>query len=156
MFSVTFWRSLKVLQALQNLDLSKSSGPDEASQILLKNCAIWLSAPLQLIYNFSLSTRIFPSRWKSSYLTPIHKSGSRNDIGNYRGVAILPILGKIFELLVCRRMTEELSGKISTKQHGFMKGRSTITNLMEFVTYTLNVIESRSQVDVTYTDMRKV
>ena len=104
----------------------------------------------------SLSTRIFPDRFKISELTPIHKSGSRNDVGNYRGVAILPTIGKLFEAIVCVRLTADLSGAISRAQHGFRKGRSTSTNLMEFVNYALNLIESGFQVDATYTDISKL
>lgn len=84
----------EVLKALSGLDVNKGNGPDGVSPLLVKRCAESLFTPLHRIFNLSLSTRIFPSRWKSSYLTPIHKNGSRNDIENYRRVAILPTLGK--------------------------------------------------------------
>lgn len=145
----------EVRKALLSLDVGKGNGPDNVSPLLIKNCAESLFVPLHRIYNLSLSSRIFPCRWKSSYLTPVHKSGSRSDVENYRGIAILPTLGKVFELLICTRLNVELRGKLSRKQHGFLKGRSTSTNLMEFVSYTLNVIESKSQVDAVYTDIRK-
>lgn len=51
--------------------------------------------------------------------------------------------------LVCVRLTKDLSGSISNKQHGFRKGRSTTTNLIEFVNDTLKAIQSGSQVDAT-------
>lgn len=98
---------------------------------------------------------IFPDRWKISYLTPIHKSGCRNNVENYRGVAILPTIGKLFEALVYVRLTMDLSVTISSNQHGFRKGRSTSTNLAQFVNYALNSMESCAQVDAIYTDIRK-
>lgn len=108
------------------------------------------------IYNLSLDSRTFPSRWKLSYLTPIHKSGSRSDVKNYREIAILATLGKVFEAIVCQRLTADLRSRITVKQHGFEKGRSTTTNLMNFVGYVLNKLERGSQVDAIYTDIRKV
>lgn len=137
----------EVLRALRKLDKTKGSGPDGVSPLLLKNCAKVLSTPLLHLFNLSLSTRTFPNRWKISELIPIHKSGSRSDVKNYRGVSILPTIGKLFEAIVCVRLTADLSGAISRAQHGFRKGRSTSTNLMEFVNYALNLIKSGSQID---------
>lgn len=145
----------EVNRGLKRLDTSKGCGPDNVSPLLLKNCANELSSPLHYLFNLSLSVRIFPDRWKISELTPIHKSGSRNEISNYRGVAILPTIGKLFESIVCVRLTTDLSVAISQVQHGFLKGRSTVTNLIEFTNYALKSIESGSQVDAIYTDIRK-
>ena len=44
---------------------------------------------------------------------------------------------------------------ISDSQHGFMKGRSICTNLLTFTNYAIKVIESKSQLDVIYTDFSK-
>jgi hypothetical protein len=145
----------EILRALKKINVNKGSGPDNISPVLLKNCAKVLSKPLHHLFNLSLSTRVFPDRWKISHLTPIHKNGSRNNVENYRGVAILPTIGKLFEALVCVRLTMDLSVAISSKQHGFRKGRSTSTNLAQFVNYALKSIESGAQVDAIYTDIRK-
>jgi hypothetical protein len=40
-------------------------------------------------------------------------------------------------------------------QHGFFKGRSTVTNLIEFTSYVLNCMENGVQVDAIYTDFSK-
>ena len=44
---------------------------------------------------------------------------------------------------------------VSLAQHGFMPGRSTTTNLVEFVNGAVRAVESGDQVDVVYTDVRK-
>ena len=144
-----------VVNHLRNIDTSKGAGPDKISPILLKNCAESLSSPLLRIFNSSLSTGKFPTRWKTSYVTPIFKSGSRNNIENYRGVSILPTIGKLFEAIVTSILTVKLNRIISKFQHGFMKRRSTSTNLVEFVSHAIGVIESKRQLDVVYTDFRK-
>jgi hypothetical protein len=59
-------------------------------------------------------------------LLPFFKSGKRNDVSNYRGIAILSTVGKLFELLVYRYMYEDLDGQLADFQHGFVKGRSTV------------------------------
>ena len=40
-------------------------------------------------------------------------------------------------------------------QHGFMKSRSTCTNLLEFVNFSVGKIEEGNQVDVIYNDISK-
>ena len=123
--------------------------------MFLKRCAQTLVIPLQILYNASLKSGTFPSKWKPSYIIPIFKSGSRNSIENYRGISILSAFGKLFESLVTNFLTAQFSNYISPKQHGFMKSRSTSTNLLEFVNFTIGVIEEGDQVDVIYTDICK-
>jgi hypothetical protein len=62
---------------------------------------------------------------------------------------------KCFELLVYRGMYNDLKNLIYTNQHGFMKNRSTITNLLEYASFVLNSIEDGNQVDSIYTDFSK-
>ena len=144
-----------VVSHLLNIDISKGAGPDNISPIILKNCAESLSSPLLSIFNFSLSTEKFPTRWKESYLIPLFKNGSRSQVENYRGIAILPTFGKLFEEIVTTILTEKLRKVISNAQHGFMKRRSTSTNLVEFVSHATKVMESKHQLDVIYTDFQK-
>jgi hypothetical protein len=78
-------------------------------------------------------------------VTPIFKKGRRNNVEDYSGVAILSAIPKRFELLVYKTMYE----------HGFMKNRSTVTNLLEYASFVLNSIEEGWQVDFVYTDYSK-
>lgn len=40
-------------------------------------------------------------------------------------------------------------------QHGFVRGRSTVSNLSVFTDYVINAMENGGQVDVIYTDIEK-
>lgn len=142
------------MKSLETIDTSKGNGPDDISPLFLKHCCSGLVSPLHKIFNHSLSTMVFPNRWKTSYIKPIHKSGSRNVVTNYRGVAILPTFGKLFESIICQLINDQLSSLVSQTQHGFVKGRSTSTNLLEFTSYAVKIIESGSQLDVIYTDFK--
>ena len=63
--------------------------------------------------------------------------------------------GKLFESLVTQFLTSELFNHISPYQLGFLKDRSTSTNLLEFVNFSVSKIEIGDQVDVIYTDISK-
>jgi hypothetical protein len=100
-------------------------------------------------FNRSLSTCVFPDRCKLSHLTPIFKKGRRNNLEDYRRVAILSAILKRFELLVYRTMYDDLKNLISVNQHSFnsfMKDRSTMTNWLE----------KGWQVDSVYTEFSKI
>jgi hypothetical protein len=62
---------------------------------------------------------------------------------------------KRFELLVYRRMYNDLKNLMSINQQSFMKNRSTIMNLLECASFVLNSIEDGKQVDSIYTDFSK-
>jgi hypothetical protein len=52
-------------------------------------------------------------------------------------------------------VSDDLRNLISVNQHGFMKNRSTVTNLLEYASFVLNSIEEGWQVDSVYTDYSK-
>jgi Reverse transcriptase (RNA-dependent DNA polymerase) len=52
-------------------------------------------------------------------------------------------------------LTPIISAKISDRKHGYMKGRSTVTNLVEFPNFAFDEMENGRQVDCVYTDFSK-
>jgi Reverse transcriptase (RNA-dependent DNA polymerase) len=115
----------------------------------------WPKAPLLQIFHLSLSKGLFPSQWKDSYLIPIFKSDKRNEVDNYRGVAILSCFAKLFEVITYSHIYFAVKSSLPTNQHGFVSGRSTFTYLIEFTSFVLKSIESGIQVYSIYTDFSK-
>lgn len=62
---------------------------------------------------------------------------------------------RIFDNIVCNKISLLTKNIIINEQHGFKAGRSTITNLAVYHNFILSVIEAGSQIDVIYTDFRK-
>jgi hypothetical protein len=147
--------SIEIENALKQLDSNKGAGPDGIPPRILKDCAEGLVKPLTMLFNLSLESGIFPTAWKSSYIVPIFKKGARDQIENYRGIAILSSIPKLFEKIIFDRIYFSVKEKISTRQHGFMKGKSVVSNLMSFVSYCVDKIEKGYRVDAVYTDFSK-
>ena len=91
----------------------------------------------------------------SSYLTPIYKNGAKNLIRNYRPIAKLSVIPKIFEWIINDKLSFFIKEIIPLSQHGFVSGGSTSTNLVCFTNYVVNALESGQDVDVIYTDFSK-
>jgi hypothetical protein len=102
----------EVQSVLLELDGSKGASPDSIPPIILKNCASTFARPLSLLFNRSLSTCVFPDRWKLSYVKPIFKKGRRNNVEDFRGVAIFSTILKRIELLVYRTINDDLKNLI--------------------------------------------
>ena len=47
--------------------------------------------------NISIDSSVFPSEWKTALVAPLQKDGPRDDVNNYRPIAVLPMLSKILE-----------------------------------------------------------
>ena len=64
-------------------------------------------------------------------VTPIYKKGCKEDPGNYRPVSLTSVPGKVMEKIVLSEITWHVwdNWGIWPRQHGFMKGRSCLTNL---------------------------
>lgn len=144
-----------VEEKINTLRNDYSPGPDGLPAIVLKECQNFLAKPIMALFQLSISQGIFPSLWKSSYITPLHKKGKKNEISNYRPIAKLSCIPKLFESIVYDTMYFHCKSIFSPKQHGFLKGRSTTTNLTEFVSNTLCALEDGNEVDVIATDFSK-
>lgn len=61
-----------VKSALCSFDCNKVNSPDSVAMIFYKKLSDNISLPLAMIFNKSLSSGIFPSAWKLSFITPIY------------------------------------------------------------------------------------
>jgi hypothetical protein len=81
------------------------------------------------LFNKVKNKNEFPSDWKVAIICPIYKGkGSPQEPGNYRGISLLSVLGKIFSGILAGRLRDWLSNHevLSEFQAGFVKGKSDI------------------------------
>ena len=79
------------------------------------------------------------------------------DIGNYRPVSLASVICKLMEAIVRDNvMSYFKSNKLfSDKQFGFIKGRSTVLQLLQIMDKWTEFLDLGGQVDVVYTDLEK-
>jgi hypothetical protein len=144
-----------VTSALKKLKPKLTAGPDNIPAFLLKDCASVLAYPLQLVFNLALKTCRFPEIWKLSSISPIFKKGNRTQVENYRPISLICNFSKVFESILYDTLFASVRNTISEFQHGFVSGRSTVTNLCSFTQFVAECFDARLQVDVVYTDFSK-
>ena len=69
-------------EAFYSLKTNKSTGYDDISYNVVKNCFGELYDPLLHIFNLSSSSGTFPNSVKIGKVTPIYKAGDSSDSGN--------------------------------------------------------------------------
>ena len=110
---------------------------------LLKLLKPYISRPLAVIFNESITLGIFPDKLKCAKVIPIHKKGSPTDPSNYRPISLLSIYSKILEKSMYKRLYEFLD-KIDafySLQFGFRENHSTnqaLISMTETIRSTLD------------------
>jgi hypothetical protein len=92
-----------------------------------------------------------PTICKRAFITPIYKKKVL-EVTNYRPISKLCIIAKVFERLVYKQIYSAISHSLGSFQHGFLKGRSTVTNMTLFGDFVTDTMSEGYQVDVIYTD----
>lgn len=135
----------EVQKAIKNLKNKKSFGIDEIPPCLFKECYEELTQPLTLLINQSYSEGIFPSLLKQTIIRPIHKKDKKNDLNNYRPIALLPTASKIFEKIICDRVYKfcEKYKLFDECQNGFRKNRSTTLAVYKYMREIIKILENK-------------
>ncbi len=80
------------------------AGDDGICSTIINAIANVILEPLVYCINLSLPTGRVTELIKIAKILPIHKSGDKNDINNYRPLSILPTLSRVLERVMYNRL----------------------------------------------------
>ena len=94
---------------------------------------------------------------KIQSITPIFKKGDKSDPGNYRPISLTSHLIRIFERVIIKKLVCHLESNsiLSSKQHGFRKGRSCLTHVLRHIDDIIQSLLNGNDHDVIYLDFTK-
>ena len=150
-------RKVTVMSRLMGLKANKSPGPDGLHPRVLKEVAQEIADALVIIFQCSLDSGSVPEDWRVANVIPIFKKGGKEKTENYRPVSLTSVVGKMLESIIKDEMVAYLDGsnRIRPSQHGFTKGKSCLTNLLEFFESVTRMLDEGKPVDVVYLDFQK-
>ena len=146
-----------VAKKIKAMKDNKSPGVDGIPPKLLMETVEQISIPLARVFNLSLKEGVVPFEWKEANIIPLFKKGSRNKSENYRPVSLTSVICKLLERLIKDHMVDFLVKHklLNSSQHGFLKARSCLTNMLCFLEEITKWIDVGSPVDIIYLDFQK-
>ena len=147
----------EVKEQLGNLRVDKAPGPNHMQPRVFMEVAEQVSEMLTDIFNSSLESGQVLEDWRAANITPLFKKGSREELRNYRPVSLTSVVRKVLETLIRGQMRNHLNKYklIKGSQHGFTKGSSCLTNLLEFYEAVSDWVDDGKAVDRVYRDFKK-
>ena len=148
----------KVKEKLAKIRPNSAPGPDKIFPRIVHNLKEELSIPLTIIFNRSMKEGVVPKDWQIANVMPTYKGkGSKTDPGCYRPVSLTSIICRTMEGLLKDAIVDHLVKHklIRTSQHGFVPGRSCVTNLLEYLDKMTELYDQGHSVDIFYLDFAK-
>lgn len=130
--SVAF-KSTELKNYLLELDTYGGTDPDGFFPLFFKKIAIPLAPKLAVVFRLLVKSGTFPSCWRKANITPIPKGASASTLpSEYRPISITPILSKLFERLLAKRLSQYCNKfrVLPDSQFGFRKGLGTCDALL--------------------------
>ncbi len=140
--------------------LMNSSGPgiSQIPVVVLKATANKISPLLTNIFNDCISSCVIPKEWKTAIVTALFKNkGLNTDINNYRGISVLPPIGKIFEKILGTQIVNyfNTNNLFSKSQFGFRSNHSCETALHKIISEINHARNKRFITLLLFIDFRK-
>ena len=146
-----------VAKKIRDMKENKSPGVDGIPPKLLLEIVEQISIRLATVFNLSIEEGVVPLEWKEANIIPLFKKGSRSKSENYRPVSLTSVVCKLLERLIKDHLVDFLvkNNLINPSQHGFLKARSCLTNILCFLEDVTKWVDEGSPVDIIYLDFKK-
>jgi hypothetical protein len=113
---------------------------------------------LTLLITKIFSSGEYPTIFKLAIVTPIHKGGSRVNVENYRPISVLPVLNKVVEKIISKRIKSfftSTQNMLYTHQFGFRDRSGTENAVVEVMSEVLQQVDKKKTVSAVFMDLRK-
>ena len=147
----------EINKLILSLKPKTSTGHDNLNNKLLKALGGSILAPLSIIFNKSLAEGHYPDEMKISKIIPIFKNKEKRELTNYRPIALLPVISKLLEKIVHKRLYKFLikNNTLYISQYGFRHGYSTTLAISELVGNIIKGFESKYYTLGSFIDLSK-
>jgi hypothetical protein len=149
--------TIDIFRIIQDFKNKNNCSPDGIPEIFYKNCIHTLVNPLYYIFSYSSMSSQIPKIWKESIVCPIPKKGNSSNPADYRPISLLCPISKIMEEIVFNTLQSHVVRlwALPDEQHGFRKGRSVTSQLLETFNDFTSHLENKKCVDAIYFDFAK-
>lgn len=114
-------------EAVESLRDRKAPGSDGLPGELFRYGGCEIRSELWNLICRAWRDGVIPTEWKDANMISIYKKGDRSECGNYRGISLLSIAGKVLARVILNRLTQHVTDSIIPEtQCGFRSGKGTV------------------------------
>ena len=148
--------STEVKNIIKDIKNTKGNIHTLSARILKENSDS-LSFPISFIFNKVIMYGQYPSALKIACVTALFKAGDKVDPNNYRPISSLPLLNKIFEKLLHKRLTSflETHDVFTNNQYGFRKNMSTFDAVSNLLDNIYKAMDEKESLGAVFIDLSK-
>ena len=134
-FSFELVAPSNVSKIMNNLKPKTSTGDDKFNAKIMKLSSAALIEPITILINQSLTTGIFPARYKMAKVMPLIKKPNNFNIVNFRPISLLCAISKVIEKCVFTQVYSyfEKHKLLYESQYGYRKQHSTETACLDLI-----------------------
>ena len=142
------FRSGEVKKLLLELDPYGGAGPDGIFPRFFIKTANYLTAKISTVLRKLVRIGGFSMCWRVGNITPVPKSGGANSCpSDYRPITITPVLSKVFERLLAKRLNNFAKKNLFPHlQFGFRKGLGTCDTLLTITNFVQKALDCGCEV----------
>ena len=142
---------------IKAMNVNKACGPDNIHPRVMKELVSFISLPIAILLNRTMQEGVIPRDWKRAFVSAIFKKGSKSIAENYRPISLTSLVCKLMETFIKNAIMAHLvsNGLLSSKQFGFTGGRSTVTQMLNYLDKCIEKIVAGKVVDCIYLDFAK-
>lgn len=147
----------ELLVVVKGIKGGSAPGIDGIRGQLIKDNIQLLVEPLLHIINLSIRTGQFPNALKMAKVIPVHKSGLKSLMSNFRPISLLTTLSKLLEKSVKYQLTNYLESHdiIIKEQYGFRKNKNTSHALFDITKLISTEYGKKNKILITFLDLAK-
>jgi hypothetical protein len=125
----------EVTRAIGRLKCGKAAGMDGILPEFIKNLGEQACRWIADFFSQTLLTGNIPKSWRETKVIAVLKPGkTAQDPKNYRPIALLSVVYKLFEKVLANRMSSLVESQLPVEQAGFREGRSTCEQVLSLTT----------------------
>lgn len=96
-----------------------------------------------------------PDQWKTGWITPIHKKGSKANCNNYRCITVTSAISRLYGRVLKALIESEYAPIQMEEQAGFRAGRSCVDNMFCITQIAEKIAATHGKLHLTFVDLTK-
>ncbi len=146
----------EAMKATGNLKNGKAAGEDGITAEMLKYGGETVLEWMHKICGLAREEGRVPRDWTKAIIISVYKGKcSRNECGNYKGISLLSIVGKVYGKIVIERMQKIIEDGVSEEQGGFRKGWGCVDQIFSFRMTVEKILTKGKKIYAAFIDPEK-